>query len=136
MKVRLFDGSQHSVDSNEHAFNIVTKMALSEAYLKAKPVLLEPIMKAIIFTPQEYFSKVVAEIHTSRGKILNTNLKTITEIKISIPLDTLNTLQPKLLSLTQGRGRIEIEGKDKYDVVPGHIAQKIINKFQETRYKK
>lgn len=137
MKVRVFDGAQHPVDSSDLAFRIATNIALREAYLKASPILLEPIMRATISIPKIFLGNVISEISINRGNVIHVSEQQgLSEIKILMPLDTLNTFQPKLLSLTQGRGKVYIEGKEKYDKLPDYLSKKIMQEFEKTRYKK
>jgi elongation factor G len=126
LKVTLFDGSFHEVDSSEFAFKIAGSIALQEAVKKAKPILLEPIMKLEVVVPEEYFGEVMGDISARRGKIQETserlNLKVISAL---VPLKEMFGYATSLRSLTQGRGTFTMEFS-YYEKVPDNIAQEII----------
>jgi elongation factor G len=126
LKVTLFDGSFHEVDSSEFAFKIAGAIALQEGAKKAKPVLLEPIMKLEVIIPEEYFGDVIGDLAARRGKIEETidRLKTKV-IRAKVPLAEMFGYATDLRSLTKGRGNFTMEF-DHYEEVPENIAKEII----------
>ncbi len=126
VKVKLFDGSFHEVDSSEIAFKIAGSMAFKEAAKKAGLVLLEPIMEVEVETPEEYVGDVIGDLNSRRGKIMGMEKKgIITVIKAQVPLAEMFGYATTLRSLTQGRGTF-IMKFSHYDKVPQQIAEKII----------
>ncbi len=110
IKVTLFDGSYHEVDSSEISFKIAGSLALKDAVEKAKPTLLEPIMRVDIFVPNEYLGDVVGDLNARRGKIENLFSKwNITELRALVPLADLFGYATVLRTKTQGRGSHAIE---------------------------
>ncbi|HHJ64806.1 MAG TPA: elongation factor G [Aquifex aeolicus] len=126
VKVRLYDGSYHEVDSSEIAFQIAGSMAFKEAAKKADPVLLEPIMEVEVETPEDYVGDVIGDLNSRRGRIMGMENKgVITVVKAHVPLAEMFGYATTLRSLTQGRGTF-IMKFSHYDEVPQHIAEKII----------
>jgi elongation factor G len=127
LKVTLYDGSFHEVDSSEFAFKIASAIALQEAAKKAKPVLLEPIMKLEVIVPIEFFGSVVGNLGSKRGKIEETIDRGTTKIiRAKIPLAEMFGYATELRSLTEGRGTFTMEF-DHYEEVPQNISEKIIS---------
>src|SRR5947199_243043 len=125
-RVRLVDGSFHTVDSSDMAFRIAGSMALKNALAAAKPVLLEPMMRLEIVAPDEMLGEVIADVTQRRGKILGmepTSKGTL--IHAQAPHAELRTYAPELRSLTKGMGYFTMEF-DHYDEVPTHEAQKVL----------
>ncbi len=126
LEATLYDGSFHEVDSSEVAFKIAGSIALQEACKKAKPILLEPIMRIEIVVPEEFFGDVIGDLNRRRGTIEETkdrvNLKVIDG---KVPLAEMFGYATSLRSLTQGRGIFTMEF-DRYDKTPDNIAQEII----------
>ena len=124
--VTLYDGSFHEVDSSEYAFEVAASSALQTAAKKAKPVLLEPVMKLEVVIPSEFFGDVIGDLSARRGKIKETgerlNLKII---DADVPLAEMFGYATVLRSLTQGRGTFTMEFSH-YAQVPQNIAQEII----------
>ncbi len=126
VKVKLFDGSFHEVDSSEIAFKIAGSLAFKEAAKKAGLVLLEPIMEVEVETPEEYVGDVIGDLNSRRGKIMGMEKKgIITVIRAQVPLAEMFGYATTLRSLTQGRGTF-IMKFSHYDKVPQQIAEKII----------
>jgi len=123
----LYDGSFHEVDSSELAFKIAGSMALQAATKRAKPVLLEPIMKLEVVLPQEFFGDVIGDLSARRGRIEETkdrlNLKVI---DAKIPLAEMFGYATSLRSLTEGRGTFTMEF-DRYEEVPNNITQEVVD---------
>ena len=128
VKATLFDGSYHDVDSNEMSFKIAASFALKEAKNKCKPVLLEPIMKVDVTTPDEYFGNVMGDLTARRGKPLGQDSQG-NAIKLSamVPLSEMFGYATSLRSNTQGRGNFIMQF-DHYEEVPRNIAEEIIKK--------
>lgn len=128
MEVELYDGSFHEVDSSEIAFKIAGSMALQAAVRAATPVILEPIMKLEITTPDEFMGDVIGDISSKRGQILGTEQRGNTRIILcQVPLAELSRYVTMLRSMTQGRASSYME-MSHYEPVPSNIAEKIINK--------
>ena len=125
-KVTVYDGSYHEVDSSEMAFKIAGSMAFKNGVKSAKPVLLEPIMKVEITTPEDYFGDLMGNVSSRRGNISSTDDRNGTKvIDAMIPLSEMFGYATDLRSRTQGRGNYTMQF-DHYDEVPKSIAEKII----------
>ena len=128
MKVVVYDGSYHDVDSSEMAFKIAGSMALEDAFKHSEPALLEPIMKVEVFTPGEYMGDVIGDLSSKRAQVSGSEEKAgETIIYAQAPLAELSGYATKLRSLTQGRARAYVE-PSHYDEVPPHIAAQIVAK--------
>ena len=126
LKVTLFDGSFHEVDSSEFAFKIAGSIALQEAAKKAKPVLLEPIMKLEVTIPSEFFGEVIGDLGSKRGKIEQVIERQNYKIILAkVPIAEMFGYATTLRSLTQGRGTFTMEFSH-YQEVPENIAKEII----------
>jgi elongation factor G len=127
LRVTLFDGSYHTVDSSEMAFKIAGSMAIKKAVLEAKPVLLEPVMKAEVTTPDETLGAVIGDLNSKRGKVQGVEPQAGGNQKIAalVPMSEMLTYANQLHSLTSGRGLYSMEFSH-YDEVPSHLSQKII----------
>ena len=130
LKVRLFDGSFHAVDSSEMAFKIAGSMAFQEGAKKAGPVLLEPIMAVEVVTPEEYLGDVMGDLNARRGKIDGLNpRKDAQVIKASVPLAEMFGYATQMRSMTQGRALYTMQFA-YYEPVPRSIADEIIEKVR------
>jgi elongation factor G len=128
VKVSLFDGSYHDVDSNEMAFRIAGSMCFREGMAEASPVLLEPIMKVEVVTPEDYMGDVVGDINRRRGIILGMeDLPASKVISCEVPLAEMFGYATDLRSSTQGRATYSMRF-EKYNETPAHIADAIIKK--------
>ncbi len=126
MEVTLFDGSFHEVDSSEIAFKIAAAMALSEAIKRAKPILLEPIMKIQTIAPAEFLGDITGDLQGKRGRIEGMGERgSVKVIDAKVPLSEMFGYATKLRSMTQGRGSFTMEF-DKYEEAPNSITQMII----------
>ena len=126
IKVTLYDGSFHDVDSSEIAFKVAGSMAFQEACKNAKPVLLEPIMKVEVVVPDEFLGDTIGDISSRRGKIEETEDKLgVKVIKCKVPLSEMFGYVTSLRSLTEGRGNSTMEF-DCYDEILSNIVQEII----------
>ena len=131
-KVQVYDGSFHEVDSSEMAFQIAGSMAFKNGMEKARPVLLEPIMKVQIITPEDYFGDLMGNVSGRRGTILGTDDRNGAKIiDAEIPLSEMFGYATELRSRTQGRGQFTMQF-DHYYEVPKSISEKIVS----TRAKK
>ena len=128
VKATLFDGSYHDVDSSEMAFKIAASMALKAAKEKCKAVLLEPIMKVVVDTPEEYMGNVMGDLTSRRGRPLGQeSIGNSIRIIALVPLSEMFGYMTDLRSNTQGRANFQME-KDHYEEVPKSIAEEIIKK--------
>ena len=128
VKCTLFDGSYHDVDSNEMAFKIAASMALKEAKNKCKPVLLEPIMKVDVTTPDEYFGNVMGDLTSRRGRPLGQESQgNAVKLSAMVPLAEMFGYATNLRSNTQGRATF-VMVFDHYEEVPKNISDEIIKK--------
>ncbi len=128
VKVSIFDGSYHDVDSNELAFKIAGSMCFREGARKASPVILEPIMKVEISTPEEYMGDVVGDINRRRGIIQGMeDMPSGKTVSCEVPLSEMFGYATDLRSATQGRATYSMQF-EKYNETPAHIAEAIINK--------
>ncbi len=129
VKAELYDGSYHDVDSSEMAFSIAGSMAIQEGVKKANPVLLEPIMKVVVITPENFMGDVIGDLNSNRGRIesmedLQAGIKEITAF---VPLGEMFGYTTNLRSMTQGRASSSME-LDHYADVPNNVAEAIIAK--------
>ena len=132
-KVEVYDGSFHEVDSSEMAFKIAGSMAFKNGLEKANPVLLEPIMKVEIVTPEDYFGDLMGNISGRRGNILGTDDRNGAKIiDAEVPLSEMFGYATDLRSRTQGRGQFTMQF-DHYSEVPKSISEKIITTRAKTR---
>jgi elongation factor G len=126
VRVRLYDGQHHSVDSSEMAFKIAGSMAFKQAVAEAEPYLLEPIVKTTIGVPEDTVGDVVGDLNSRRGRPLGMEPKgSVTEIQAEVPLAEVLDYAPDLRAITGGRGDYTLEF-ERYEEVPAHIAQKVI----------
>jgi len=128
VKVTLIDGSYHDVDSSEMAFKIAGSMAYKEAMAKAKPIILEPIMKVTVLVPEEYMGDVIGDLSARRGNILGMDDKSgIKQVDANVPLSEMFGYSNDLRSKTQGRGQYAME-PSHYIEVPKSITEGIATK--------
>lgn len=131
VKVTLFDGSFHDVDSNEMAFKIAGSMAFKEAARKAKPVILEPMMKVEAVTPEDYLGDVMGDLNRRRGILQGIDDSTSGKIiHAEVPLSEMFGYATDLRSMSQGRATYSMEFS-KYNEVPANIAEQIIDKSKK-----
>jgi elongation factor G len=126
VRVTLFDGSYHSVDSSEMAFKVAGSMAFKEAMTAADPVLLEPIMEVSVTVPEECVGDVIGDLSSRRGRPLGMGPKgSATEIKAEVPMAEMLSYAPDLRSLTAGRGEYGMD-LARYEEVPSQLAQQVV----------
>jgi elongation factor G len=133
IKVIVFDGSYHPVDSSEMAFKIAGSLAFKKAMEQAKPVLLEPVMNVEVYAPQEYAGALTGDLTSRRGRLQGLDIKgDIQIIKAQAPMAEMVSYSPVLTSVTGGRGSYLMEFSH-YDEVPANIAQKLIEEANKDR---
>ena len=127
VKVELYDGSYHEVDSSEMAFKLAGSMAFKEAMRKANPVILEPIMKVTVIAPDDYLGTVIGDLNSRRGQILGQETRPgAVQVDCLVPLSEMFGYSNDLRSKTQGRGQYSME-PHSYIEVPKSISEKIMN---------
>ncbi len=133
IRVRLVDGMEHSVDSSEMAFKIAGSMAFKEAYQKADPVLLEPIMQLEVTVPDESVGAVNGDLNARRGRLQGMEPRGgMTTIRAEVPMAEILTYSQTLTSLTGGRGDYTMSFL-RYEEVPPHVAQRVIEQARKER---
>jgi elongation factor G len=126
LRVIIYDGSYHAVDSSENSFKVAGSMAFKKGFLEANPVLLEPIYVVRVTVPDEFMGDVMGDLSSRRGKILGMEAQGPFQIiRAQVPLAELYKYSTHLRSLTQGRGHVEREFSH-YEEVPREIAEKVI----------
>jgi len=127
VRVKLYDGSYHSVDSSEMAFKVAGSMAFKKAAEQAQPTLLEPIMSVGVVVPEDAVGDVIGDLNGRRGRPLGMEPNgNMTEIKAEVPMAEMLNYAPDLRSITGGRGEYTMEFA-RYEEVPAHLAQKVIS---------
>jgi elongation factor G len=130
-KAALYEGSFHTVDSNELSFKIAASMTLKDGILQAKPVLLEPIMTVQIRVPEAFMGEVNRDLNGRRGRVLGMDTQDgFQVITAHVPQSELFTYATELKSLTGGRGTFSAT-LDRYDDVPTHLAEKVIEQHRK-----
>lgn len=128
IKVTVYDGSYHEVDSSEMSFKIAASMAFKDACAKAKPLLLEPVMSLEVVTPDDFIGPVSGDLSSRRGKILRSEIRTGTHVVVAqVPLAKMFGYATSLRSVTQGRATSSMQFSH-YEPVPKNVAEEIINK--------
>ncbi len=131
VKVTLYDGSYHEVDSSESAFKIAGSLAFQDAFKKSDPVLLEPIMKVETVTPEQFMGDVVGDLSSKRGQIENMGERGQTKVvNALVPLSSMFGYATQLRSMTQGRGNYTMEF-DHYQEIPKNVAEEIIGEKEK-----
>ncbi len=126
VRVRLFDGQHHTVDSSEIAFKLAGAQAMREALEQADPVLLEPMMLVTISVPEDAVGEVIGDLNSRRGRPLGMEpAGAMTEIKAEAPMAEMLSYAPDLRSLTGGQGEYAMEF-ERYEQIPGHLAAKVV----------
>ena len=132
-KVVLYDGSYHDVDSNDLSFQLAGRIAFRKAMEVAKPTLLEPIMNVEITVPDDFAGSIMGDLNSRRGRIQGMDNKAgNTIVKAEVPMAEMLTYGADLTSMTQGRGSFNME-MHHYDIVPGQLQEKIIDKAKSER---
>ncbi|MGX8698953.1 MAG: elongation factor G, partial [bacterium] len=126
VKVELYDGSFHEVDSSEMAFKIAGSMAFKEAMKKADPTILEPIMKVVVTGPEQYMGDIIGDLNSRRGAINNTDIHNgAVEVEASVPLSTMFGYSTDLRSKTQGRATYSME-PSHFTELPKSVREEIV----------
>jgi elongation factor G len=129
MRVTLFDGSYHEVDSSEMSFKIAGSMAFKEGTRRAKPVLLEPIMQVDVVTPEEFLGEVIGDLNSRRGRVLGVEVRAAAQmIRADVPLSEMFGYATDLRSATQGRATHTMQFS-RYEVIPSNIAEEIVTRM-------
>jgi len=132
-RVVLYDGSYHDVDSNDMSFQMAGRIAFKKAMEVAKPTLLEPIMNVEITVPDDFAGSIMGDLNSRRGRIQGMDNKAgNTIVKAEVPMSEMLTYGVELTSMTQGRGSFNME-MHHYDVVPGQLQEKVIEKSKAER---
>jgi len=133
VRVTVFFGSYHSVDSSDMAFKVAGSMAFKDGFLKADPYILEPVYAVEILVPEEYMGDVMGDISSKRGKILGMEPEGRNQrIKAHVPLAELYKYSTTLRSFTQGRG-IHTREFSHYEEVPREVAEKVIAESKKAK---
>jgi elongation factor G len=134
VRVTVFDGKTHSVDSKEIAFKAAGKFAFKDAFLKAMPQILEPIVNVEVTTPDGAVGSITGDLSSRRGRVFATDVMSSGKavVKASVPLADMMDYEPALKSMTKGRGSYSME-LSHYDAVPARIAQDLVAKFDARR---
>jgi elongation factor G len=133
MKVTLYDGSYHDVDSSDMAFQIAASMGLQKVFMDAHPVLLEPVMNVEVTTPAEHAGDVIGDLNSRRGRIVGMEPAGETAVvRASVPMSEMLTYEPSLRSMTGGRGAYSMEFSH-YEEVPSFIADKVVKEAKTER---
>jgi elongation factor G len=131
VKVTLFDGSYHTVDSSEMAFKLAGSIAMKEALAQCSPVLLEPIMLITASVPDDSVGDVMGDLSSRRGRPLGTEaVGGMTEVKAEVPMAEVLSYAPDLRAVTGGQGEYTLEFL-RYEEIPAHLAQKVADKARE-----
>jgi elongation factor G len=128
VRVRLYDGSYHTVDSSEMAFKVAGSMAMKQAMEQAGPVLLEPIMLVTVNAPEDSVGDVIGDLNSRRGRPLGMEPvgAGMTEVKAEVPMSEMLSYAPDLRSITGGQGEFTMDFL-RYEEVPGHLAGKVVD---------
>jgi elongation factor G len=130
VRVTLFDGQHHSVDSSEMAFKIAGSMAFKDAMQSAQAVLMEPIMTVTVTVPEDNVGDVIGDLNSRRGRPLGMEPKgAVTEVKAEVPMAEMLSYAPDLRAITGGQGEYSME-LARYEEVPAHIAQGVVQEAQ------
>jgi elongation factor G len=133
VKVTLFDGQHHSVDSSEMAFKMAGSMAFKDAMENAHAALMEPIMTVTIAVPEEYVGDVIGDLNSRRGRPLGMEPKgSVTEIKAEVPMAEMLDYAPDLRAITGGQGDYSMD-LARYEEVPGHVAQQVVQQAEKEK---
>src|SRR5881296_2068406 len=135
MKVTLYDGSSHDVDSSDMAFQIAASMGLQKVFMDARPILLEPIMTVEVNTPADHAGDVIGDLNGRRGRIVGMEPAGETAaVRAVVPMSEMLTYESSLRSMTGGRGGYSMEFSH-YDEVPGQLAEKVVKEAKAEKEK-
>jgi elongation factor G len=136
VRVRLYDGSYHTVDSSEMAFKLAGSQAMREALAEADPVLLEPIMMVTVNLPEDTVGEVIGDLNARRGRPhgMEPAGGGMTEVKAEVPMAEMLSYAPDLRSITGGQGEYTMEFL-RYEEVPAHLAAKVVSEARDEAVK-
>ena len=131
IQVTVYDGKTHPVDSKEVAFKTAGKYAFRDAFLKAKPAILEPMVNIEVTTPGDAVGSITGDLSSRRGRVFGTDVVSggATIVKASVPLAEIMEYEPALKSMTAGRGSYTME-LSHYDPVPHQVHEKLASEFK------
>jgi elongation factor G len=133
VKVEVYDGKDHPVDSKDIAFQIAAAHAFKEAMQQAKPVLLEPVALLKVRVPDRYTGDVISDLNTRRGRILGMDTEgSVSVVSAHVPMAEILSYSPDLRSMTGGRGVFSLKF-DHYDVVPAQVAERVVSERQQEK---
>jgi elongation factor G len=133
VKVTLYDGSSHPVDSDELSFKVAASMGFKQAFEKASPIILEPIYKVTVYTPEPFMGDVMADVNTRRGRIAGMDqFGDMKQVTAEVPLGELYQYINTLRSITQGQGYYQMEFS-RYEQVPSNVQSDIVKHYAATR---
>jgi elongation factor G len=136
LRVTLYDGTYHVVDSSDIAFQLAGSLALQKAVQEAKPILLEPIVNVEVRVPQDFVGDIIGSINAKRGRVLDMAAVGSSQvIKAQVPLAEMANYTSEIRSITSGKGAYSMEFSH-YEVVPSHLAEKIIEERRREREQK
>ncbi|MGA1875042.1 MAG: elongation factor G, partial [bacterium] len=136
VKVTLYDGSFHAVDSSEMAFKIAGSMGFKKGFMECRPTLLEPIMKVSVFVPEEFMGDIMGDLNSKRGRIQGIDSKGhYQDIRAEVPMAEMLKYAPDLRSMTGGRGSFAMEFSH-YEEVPSHLLDKVVAEAKKEREEK
>jgi len=131
VRVRLYDGSYHTVDSSEMAFKLAGSLAMRQALEQAAPVLLEPMMRVTLSIPEDSVGDVIGDLNSRRGRPLGMEpVGGLTEVMAEVPMAEMLSYAPDLRSITGGQGEFTME-LARYEEVPGHRAARVVEQARE-----
>jgi len=135
LKITLYDGSFHEVDSSEMAFKIAGSMGFKKGFMSCQPTLLEPVMQIQVTVPEEFMGDIIGDLNGRRGRVLGVDSEgSLQIIKANVPLSEVQHYQPDLTSKTGGRGTYEMEFSH-YEEVPPALAEKVIVQLKAEKEK-
>jgi elongation factor G len=135
VKITLYDGSFHDVDSSEMAFKIAGSMGFKKGFMNCQPTLLEPVMQIQVTVPEEFMGDIIGDLNGRRGRVLGVDSEgSLQIIKANVPLSEVQHYQPDLTSKTGGRGTYEMEFSH-YEEVPPPLAEKVIVQLKAEKEK-
>jgi elongation factor G len=135
VRVTLYDGSYHSVDSSEMAFKIAASMGFKKGFLEANPVLLEPIVNLEVTVPDDFMGSVIGDLNSRRGKVMGMDPQSGVQIvKAQVAMAEILTYAPDLRSMTEGRASFTLSFSH-YEEVPAHLAEKVIEEAKQRKEK-
>jgi elongation factor G len=135
LKVTLYDGSYHDVDSSDMAFQIAASMGLQKGFMEAHPILLEPVMNVEVTAPSDNAGDVIGDINSRRGRVVGMEPDgEVVQVRAQVPMAEMLTYESTLRSMTGGRGAYSME-PSHYEEVPAHIAEKVVREAKAEKDK-